>query len=239
MDYYKLMAQNYDLMKTMQRNKLNFFQSIFRQYNHPYILDCACGTGYDMNVFKKCGYDIVGSDISDSMLAIAKERFNDEPNLINKVNFEELHTFYKKKFDVILCLSNAINEVHVNPAKALNSMKKVLRPGGCIIFDQGQTDAMMEHPPHKETVVDTSAFSRVMTMSYQDNRMTIDIEDTIKNINKVMSSQIQLEIRLQKEWEQILDTCNLDYVMYGDFSGTKYDTDTSKRLIIVARNKGD
>ena len=209
MDNYKLLAKYYDQMKSFDNDKLSFFQSIFDKYDNPTILDCACGTGYDMEVLRKNGYNVIGSDISESMLSIAKERFKGQEDIIHKVSFEELHQYYTEKFDVILCLSNSINEIHVDPIKALKSMTTVLKE------------------------VDNEEFSRKFKMTYTDTIMKVDIEDTIKESNEVLDSTVDIVIRLQDDWIKILDECKLSYEMYGDLDGTMYDKEQSNRLIVV------
>ncbi len=233
MDNYKLLAKYYDQMKSFDNDKLSFFQSIFDKYDNPTILDCACGTGYDMEVLRKNGYNVIGSDISESMLSIAKERFKGQEDIIHKVSFEELHQYYTEKFDVILCLSNSINEIHVDPIKALKSMTTVLKEDGVIIITQGQSDASMKNPPTDVVIVDNEEFSRKFKMTYTDTIMKVDIEDTIKESNEVLDSTVDIVIRLQDDWIKILDECKLSYEMYGDLDGTMYDKEQSNRLIVV------
>ena len=172
------------------------------------------------------------------MLSIAKERFEGCEDIVHKVSFEELHHYYKDKFDVILCLSNSINEIHVDPIKALKSMSTVLKEDGVIIFDQGQSDASMKNPPTEAVIVDNEEFSRRFRMTYTDIIMKVDIEDTIKKTNEVLHGTVDIVIRLQDDWIRILDECNLSYKMYGDFDGTLYDRDKARRLIVVAKKKG-
>jgi ubiquinone/menaquinone biosynthesis C-methylase UbiE len=236
-NYYKL-AQYYDDMKVMSDEKLSFFEQIFKSYDNAVILDCACGTGYDLSVFHRLGYTIMGSDISQSMLSVARERPELHGVAINDVSFEELESFYDKQFDCILCLSNAINEIHVNPIKALKSMRNVLKEDGCIIFDQGQTDASMKNPPTANLVVDNQRLSRLMEMKYANDIMTVKITDTIKiPQQELFESVIRINIRLYDDWVSILDQCDLVYNIYGDYMKTPYCKESSTRLIVVAKKK--
>ncbi len=78
MDNYKLLAKYYDQMKSFDNDKLSFFQSILSIYDNPTTLDCACGTGSDIEVLINNGYKCIGSDISDAMLSNAKRDLRDK-----------------------------------------------------------------------------------------------------------------------------------------------------------------
>lgn len=51
----------------------NFYEKLFNEKQVKSVLDCACGTGHDLILFKSLGCKVVGSDISESMLARAKK----------------------------------------------------------------------------------------------------------------------------------------------------------------------
>jgi ubiquinone/menaquinone biosynthesis C-methylase UbiE len=236
MDKYKNLAKYYDEMKYFGDDKISFFSSILEEYNDPQILDCACGTGYDMEVLFNLGYSVTGSDISKSMIGICRNRFEGRDVEINEVDFEHLNEFYTKKFDVILCLSNAINEANVDPVKALSSMSKVLKSNGKIVFDQGQTDFSMLNPSTSDTVFDSKSLTRRLQMEYHNDYMIVDTIDTIKETNEEVSrGLISIKIRLYNQWIKILNKCNLQGEFFGWWDKSTYDKKSSKRLIIVAQ----
>jgi ubiquinone/menaquinone biosynthesis C-methylase UbiE len=235
-DYYNNLAKYYDEMKSFDSEKLSFLKSIFDGYKDPVILDCACGTGYDMEILINNGYNCIGSDLSESMLNVCRSRFASKDIEISEVSFEFLDEFYTQKFDVILCLSNSINELHVDPIKALNSMKRVLKPNGRIMFDQGQTDYTMRNPPSEEVVVDTPNFKRKMNIDYNGDVMTVYITDDIMTPRKLtMNSSIDIKLRLQDDWQTIINQCSLESEIFGWWDKTIYDKSSSERLIVVAK----
>jgi ubiquinone/menaquinone biosynthesis C-methylase UbiE len=98
-----------------------------------HILDVACGTGLvsfaALDRIKPDG-SLAGTDISDKMIeiasAIAAKRGEDLVHF-ERMDAEELG-FENKSFDVALC---ALGLMYVpEPAKALNEMHRVLKPGG-------------------------------------------------------------------------------------------------------------
>lgn len=235
-DKYQKMATHYDKIKSIQEDKMKFIESFLPNMVTSTLLDCSCGTGFEIDVLHNRGYNVSGSDISESMLEIARKKFTNTLVKIANVDFHILHEHYPQKFDVVLCLSNSINEIHVNPIKALNSMASVLQPGGVIIFDQGQTDYSMKNPPTRTQIIDNDNFCREMLMSYKNNIMSVEVIDTIINgENTIQSSKLDLIIRLKSDWIKIENETDFKFSFFGSWDFTEYDIDSSNRLIIVVK----
>lgn len=237
-DKYEFLAKYYDKMKTNNLNRIAFLKIICSMYDNPKILDCSCGTGRDAYLLNELGYDISCSDYSDSMLKVCRNRFKQNQSVkIVKADFQKLQEIFNQEFDIILCLSNSINEEDVDPYKALNSMKSVLNINGVIVFDQGQTDFSMCNPPRYHMIANDRDFSRLLTMGYADNIMTVNIFDFVhsEEENDFSHNKINISIRLFDEWETILRILNLDCMYYGDWLFNQYDKQSSMRLIMVAK----
>lgn len=240
-DSYKNIARDYDKMKTTNPHRVKFLKTICDEFDNPRILDCSCGTGSDAQTLHNLGYDVTCSDYSDSMLELCRERFKSTKSVrVLKVDFHKLEEVFTQEFDVILCLSNSINEEDNDPHKALNSMKRVLNQQGVIIIDQGQTDLSMSNPPSHHAIVNVRDFSRLLTMTYTESTMTVNVFDFIHSqvTNGFTHSTIHITIRLLDQWKNILKKVNLECEYYGGWEHNQYDKDTSMRLIIKAR-KGD
>jgi ubiquinone/menaquinone biosynthesis C-methylase UbiE len=85
-------------------------------------------------LFHQLGYQVSESDLSESMLAVARDKIQQAQLAIPiiKADFQALPEFYDTRFDAVVCLSNAINEEPVNEYRALGRMKAVLNPGGSL-----------------------------------------------------------------------------------------------------------
>lgn len=240
-DKYLNIAETYDYMLIKNPEREEFFTKIFQQYNVKSVLDCACGTGKDLVLFNSLGFDVTGSDFSDSMLSVAQKRIKENGLKIPlyKSDYQLLENTFEKKFDAIICLSNAINEVDVDTIKAFNSMKKVLNDKGIIIFDQGQTDLSMQNPPKYSLEVNNRDFSRLFTMNYQGKIMTVNVFDLIHTDSQsdLKVNEFKIKLRLYDDWIQILNEANLHGDFYGSWDLTPYNKKTSKRFIVVAKKK--
>jgi glycine/sarcosine N-methyltransferase len=240
-DTYKNIAEYYDYMIKENPERKRFFSKIFEKNNVNSVLDCACGTGNDLLFFNSLGIKVTGSDLSDSMLNVAKEKIKKSNLSIEtiKADFHNLSEHFDKKFDAVVCLSNAVNENDINIDKALKSFKSVLNENGIIIFDQGQTDFTMKNPIKYFPEVNDRNFTRLYTMEYKDDVIRVEIFDFLhsEKENDFRHSEFLIKIRLLNDWVSILKKAELTAECYGNWDFQKYSVNESRRLIIVAMNK--
>ena len=240
-DAYEGFAERYDWMSREDPARRGFFRQLFRKYKVSNVLDCACGTGQDLIMFHRLGVSVSGSDLSDAMLAQARMNLAEAKIRIpvRKADYCELPEHYDATFDVVVCLTNAINEIlsDVDGLRALRSMRSVLRTGGMLVFDQGQTDASMQDPPRFAPVVNNRDFTRLFVMSYSGNVQTVNIFDFIhtENTSDFKYASVRIKIRLLTDWTQMLHEAGFTGPrFFADWDASPYDTESSQRLICVA-----
>jgi len=100
------------------------------------VLDVACGTGsmLEQLLRQKPDLHVAGSDISADMLAVAKTRISDD--LCQHTDWRneaaEHLSYADESFDAVIC-NNALH-FFPDPDKAVTEMRRVLRPGGCVVL---------------------------------------------------------------------------------------------------------
>ncbi len=96
------------------------------------LLDVGCGTGKHISELQKY-YQMVGVDISDSMLEVAKLRSPDV--CFHQADMAELELGLK--FDVVMCLFSALAYVKTLDRlhQAMNRMASHLQPGGVLLIE--------------------------------------------------------------------------------------------------------
>jgi SAM-dependent methyltransferase len=99
------------------------------------IVDLGCGSGLSAEVLHQAGYQVLGIDISTSMIAIAKTRV---PNAEFRV--ESLFTAEIPPCDAVISIGECLNYLFdTNSDAILDSLFRriydVLSPGGVFIFD--------------------------------------------------------------------------------------------------------
>lgn len=138
--YYSLTKKAFDLLAPVY-NLLTFPLTLVRSQvvdfaNPPRdakILDIATGTGQQALAFAKHGYTVIGVDINESMLAMAKRH-----NQNNAVNFQAGDAtripFDDNAFD-ITCISFALHDMPLLiRQRVIQQMRRVTKPSGAVII---------------------------------------------------------------------------------------------------------
>jgi ubiquinone/menaquinone biosynthesis C-methylase UbiE len=209
-DTYENFADRYDWMNFHDPAREAFFKQLFEKHSVSDVLDCACGTGTDFIMFHSLGYNLVGSDVSNAMLRQAQKKLR-EASLdlpLIKTDFRELEQHFEAQFDAVVCLTNSINEVLQGSEvrRALENIKAILRPGGVLVFDRGQSDATMKNPPRYDPVINNRDFSRLFVLEYSLDIMQVKIFDFVHTEDKCefKHTTMNVAIRLKDDWEKIL-----------------------------------
>lgn len=94
------------------------------------ILDAGCGTGRNLGGMLAAGSHPTGIDFSPGMLRVARSRYPDIP--LVEGDLQQPLPFVDGYFDAVLC---ALLGEHLDePLVALREMRRVLRPGGRLVF---------------------------------------------------------------------------------------------------------
>jgi SAM-dependent methyltransferase len=129
------------------------------------VLDLCCGTGLLAGELTARGYNVVGVDASDTMLALARRRLGPEAAL-SRATLPELTI--AGVFDAAVCTFDGLNyltpdELHLTMAAVAHR----LRPAGWLVFDL-HTDAMMDFTISNDVVAGESAGNDFVISSVVD-----------------------------------------------------------------------
>ncbi|NES78680.1 MULTISPECIES: class I SAM-dependent methyltransferase [Okeania] len=132
---YDELANIYDLRwRNYIINTLTFLHNWEQIEPQASILDVACGTGEFERLLldKNLKQEIIGVDISENMLNVARKKYQAYSNV--KFQQASVHSlpFNSHSFDVVVCA----NSFHFfdKPQVALGEMKRVLKPNGKVII---------------------------------------------------------------------------------------------------------
>ena len=135
-EYYNLLFP--EGWKKASKKIADRIDHILKNWKNPIysILDCGCGTGIPAIHLASKGYKLVGIDISNEMLNIARRnsQYNENLKLI-ELNWNDLNTLEEEfRFDAIICRGSTINfcksqkEFH----KLIDSFRSIIRNGGIL-----------------------------------------------------------------------------------------------------------
>jgi glycine N-methyltransferase len=185
-----------------------------RQHNCHHILDVACGTGVDSIMLVEEGFQVVSTDASDKMLKYAlRERWERrkekgfEDWVIEEANWMSLLDDFEENgvqipqygFDAVICLGNSFAHLpdfhgdQRDQCAALENMARALKPGGLLLIDHRNYDAILntgKAPPGKNIYYPSSHIHRIITSNlYVDGSPHMITLDYIMDISAIMSKR--------------------------------------------------
>lgn len=88
-------------------------QGLIKEYSRPtkQILELACGSGNISILLAKDGYDVIGLDLSEEMLMVAKDKALEERVKIGFFQQDMTEYELNQKFDTVLCICDGMNYV--------------------------------------------------------------------------------------------------------------------------------
>jgi SAM-dependent methyltransferase len=93
------------------------------------VLDAGCGPGHHAHFLSTCGHDVIGVDLSEGMLRIARRR---TPRVaFARMDMQALR-FPAASFDAIWCAAAAIHVPREEIVALLRGFREVLRPDGIL-----------------------------------------------------------------------------------------------------------
>jgi len=101
------------------------------------ILDVGCGTGRHSIELSKRGYSITGIDLSDSLLAKAREKAEKQDLKINFLKYNARNLPFKNEYDLVIMLCEGafpLMETDEMNYEILKNATKSLKEGGKVIF---------------------------------------------------------------------------------------------------------
>jgi len=131
-EVYDALTDDVDYEKTVE-----YLEQIFKKHydKKPKLMtELACGTGSITKLLSEKGYDMIGIDLSEEMLGVAREKCNENVLLLNQdmTEFELYGTV-----DAIMCLLDSVN--YITEPEKLQKMFRLaenyLEYGGLFIFD--------------------------------------------------------------------------------------------------------
>jgi SAM-dependent methyltransferase len=135
-----------DFYENLYPDHLKFSRELFglvapnlRTHGVRRILDASCGEGCDLALLYGLGFSVDGSDISERMLARARERMNKLGATSCKIFKADARFLCKEvsdQYDCVIFRGNTLGSIAPSDRKALfNGLIEVLRPGGILVLD--------------------------------------------------------------------------------------------------------
>jgi len=157
------------------------------------ILDIGCGTGRHSIVLTKRGYNITGIDLSDSLLAKAREKAEKQDLKINFLKYNARNLPFKNEYDLVIMLCEGafpLMETDEMNYEILKNATKSLKEHGKFVFTTLNGLFPLYHSVEEfcaSTTVSGNATYRSNTfdlMTFRDHNIT-EFEDDDGNKKKL------------------------------------------------------
>ncbi|MGW0147461.1 class I SAM-dependent methyltransferase [Streptomyces sp. NPDC003333] len=177
------------------------------------VLDLGCGTGRDAAWLRDAGRTVIGADLSEAMLAYAREH-HPGPEYVRA----DLHGFDlgRAVCDAVVCLDSALLYCHTNDQLDgfLSSCRHALAPGGLLVAEMrngayflGRTD-LLDTPR-------TDAFTWQGTVRRSVTTLTVDRTDQLLRRRRVWTADDgSAPVEQHSAW-RLLFPQELRYVLAG------------------------
>ena len=140
-DYYDLIYKDKDYVK-----EVDFLEEIFGENKPKNILEVGCGTGNYTKILLERGYEVTAVDISEDMLEIARRKCN-----CTLIKGDIRDIALNEKFDTCVAMFAVMGYITKNSdiIKALNNIRRHLKPNGIFVFDVWNGLAVMRNLPEQ------------------------------------------------------------------------------------------
>ena len=134
-----LFAKQYDLSEQGSRHgDIEAYVRLLNKTKGP-VLEIGCGTGRITVPLKKSGVDVMGLDLAQEMIKLARAYAKRERQNIKFMVGDAVTFKLPKKFDAIIFPYNSIRQIPENKISRLfKSVARHLNPSGKFIFDFSQ-----------------------------------------------------------------------------------------------------
>jgi SAM-dependent methyltransferase len=141
--WYEKLFENYGLKYDNETfgqgtiGECDFIEKEIEYNKDTRILDIGCGTGRHVIELTKRGYNVIGIDLSESLLMCAKEKASNQNLNINFLQHDARNLPFLDEFDLVIMLCEGafpLMETDEMNFKILQNAAKALRAKGKLIF---------------------------------------------------------------------------------------------------------
>jgi ubiquinone/menaquinone biosynthesis C-methylase UbiE len=246
--YYNTRAECYDEFNEDNSRSINaLLEKILKEHQVATVLDLTCGTGSQVFWLAEAGFEVVGSDISRSMLKIAKQKAKLKQLKIKFLQ-GDCRTVHAGQFDAAITIFNSIGHLTREDFKlTIQNINRNLNPGGLYIFDIfnldylkagnnitkltgdwiAATDGQKFREIQFSTISDDGILASYSTYVYQDgNESPTKVSKGYENTLQVYGSD---------ELQGLLEENGFVVLAQTDINGEAFSKEGSERILIIAK----
>ena len=241
MSFYNMLAKYYSNIFPLSENHISLFDSVINK-DAMIGLDIGCATGILTHVLQRTIPSMIGIDLSETMISVAKEL-----NPKKEIEFKVMDMtaialeFKSQTFDVITCLGNTLVHVnHESVKKLLHDTQDCLKKDGQFIIQVVNYDLILKE---KRT-----SLPSIMNQNIEFHREYVFLEDnstilfsaTLVDLHsgKLFKDETVLYPLTHSQLSELLNENGFEISNeFGAWNMSPYDSHSSPSLILVAKKK--
>ncbi|MFT9849311.1 class I SAM-dependent methyltransferase [Aneurinibacillus sp. REN35] len=196
------------------------------------VLDFCCGDGRHSRALAQHGYEVVGFDLSEYLLAEAKKKTQQENITYYRYDMREIP--FEDEFDVLFNLFTSFGyfEQDADNIKVLQRMSQALKPTGHLVIDY-LNPLYIEENLVPESTREAEGKQIVERRKIENGFVIKEITITEGGTTRQFFERVRLYHR--EEMKSMLESVGIDVTeVYGDYDFRPYSKD-GKRMIIYGR----
>ncbi len=145
---YELFGWDYEYVNTLTEAEVAWYEMWARRTGGP-LLSLACGTGRLLCRLARAGFDVVGIDLSDTMLSLARKNIARLPaaarRRIHLVKADTGDFDLDRRFPLTFIADNSFRELRTRKdlLRALRCIRRHLTPSGKLLITERRFDASL------------------------------------------------------------------------------------------------
>lgn len=205
------------------------------------VLELACGTGEITRRLMKSGYQVTGTDLSEDMLAIAREKCTGEVLLLHQ-DMRELELF--GEVDAVVCAGDGMNYLSSIQEfeKVVAGVYRYLKKDGVFLFDL-KTDYYFKEVVGNRTITENREdASYIWENSYDEEKLRNEYLLTVYELVDddrdlfVRTDEIHYQqVFLLEEVKKALEYTGFSFCHAYEAFSKKEPAETSERLYCIAQ----
>lgn len=246
--HYNKDAKHYDVFNEMNSCTINLaIEKILKKYRVKSVLDLACGTGSQVFWLANRGYEVIGSDINQNMLKIARSKAKKQKSAAKFIK-GDMRTLKTGKFDAVITIFNAIGHLTQRDfEKAMRNIYKNLNDNGLYVFDIFNLSYFLKDDNITKLTIDWKknlGNSTVREIQYstisQDGILAsynICHEQTDNKKPKITTDYQTLQIYSAKQLKEMLQKNGFKVLGLCGFDGSRFVESKTERIVMIAMKR--
>lgn len=197
------------------------------------VLDLCCGYGRHANALAEHGYNVVGLDASEHLIALAMDRYPHDN--VDYVIGDMRGPYPGGPYDAVVNFFTSFGyfDTHEENAHVMRTIADNLTPGGILVFDFLNASFVRRtlNPESMNMVGETMIIQeRWIEEPFVKKRITVNVPCSSEH---VYAEQVRL-YSAQELQDTIIQAGLTVRTMHGSYAGGPFDEATSERCIIIA-----